>query len=50
MDAENIYLQVIYPTLFLGYRSGQRLRQRDYRSYNGWLADVCRQRPDRLSG
>jgi uncharacterized protein len=50
MDAENIYLQVIYPTLFLGYPLAEDNAYANalYRSYNSWLADVCRQRPERL--
>ena len=50
MDAENIHLQVIYPTLFLGYSLSDDTAYANalYRSYNSWLADVCNQRPERL--
>jgi predicted TIM-barrel fold metal-dependent hydrolase len=49
MDAEDIDVQVLYPTLFLAYplTTDPGLGSALCHAYNGWLADVCRQ-SDRL--
>jgi len=50
MDAEQLDIQVIYPTLFLAYplTDDPALYRALCRAYNSWIADICRQRPDRL--
>ena len=50
MDAERLDLQVIYPTMFLAYplTDDPAFHTALCRSYNSWLADVCRPRHERL--
>jgi predicted TIM-barrel fold metal-dependent hydrolase len=49
MDLWGIDLQVIFPTVFLVSPSEDpRFEAALYRSYNSWMAEACRQAPDRL--
>jgi uncharacterized protein len=50
MAAEQIDLQVIYPTLFLAYSltDDPAFGNALCRAYNNWIGDVCSQQPDRL--
>ncbi|HYU20295.1 MAG TPA: amidohydrolase family protein [Chloroflexota bacterium] len=48
--SEGIDLQVIFPTLFLGYPLAEDMALQNAlcRCYNSWTADVCGQRPEAL--
>jgi predicted TIM-barrel fold metal-dependent hydrolase len=48
--SQDIDLQVIFPTLFLAWPLSEdmALQNAMARSYNTWIADVCRARPDAL--
>ncbi|MFT5438556.1 MAG: putative TIM-barrel fold metal-dependent hydrolase [Alphaproteobacteria bacterium] len=50
MDAEDTWLSVNYPTLFLQWPVAKdpALNQALTRSYNNWVADISSQAPDRL--
>lgn len=50
LDEEHIDLQVVYPSLFLNQPLADdiALENAMFRSWNSWMADVCRQKPDRL--
>ena len=50
MDAEDTWLSVNYPTLFLQWpvANDPALNQALTRAYNNWIADVSDQAPDRL--
>ncbi len=50
MDAEDTWLSVNYPTLFLQWPVAKdpALNQALTRSYNNWVADISNQAPDRL--
>jgi predicted TIM-barrel fold metal-dependent hydrolase len=50
MDAEDTWLSVNYPTLFLQWPLAKdpALNQALTRSYNNWVADISNQKPDRL--
>jgi predicted TIM-barrel fold metal-dependent hydrolase len=50
MDAEQTWLSVNYPTLFLHWpvAGDPALNQALSRSYNNWVADISNQSPDRL--
>ena len=49
LDAGGIDVQVIFPTVFLSSPSDDpRFEAALYRSYNSWMAEVCRQAPERL--
>ena len=50
MDAEDTWLSVNYPTLFLQWPVARdpALNQALTRAYNNWIADVSSQAPDRL--
>ena len=50
MDAEDTWLSVNYPTLFLQWPVARdpALNQALTRSYNNWIADISDQAPDRL--
>jgi predicted TIM-barrel fold metal-dependent hydrolase len=49
MDAWAIDVQVVFPTVFLSSPSDDpRFEAALYRSYNSWMAEVCRQASDRL--
>src|SRR5918997_2860214 len=48
LDEEHIDLQVIFPSLFLSQpvADDMALENAMFRSWNSWIADVCRQQPD----
>ncbi|MBI3077472.1 MAG: amidohydrolase family protein [Deltaproteobacteria bacterium] len=49
MDAAGVDIQVIFPTVFLEPLTDDvHFEAALMRSYNTWMAGVCRQRPDRL--
>ena len=49
MDALGVDIQVVFPTVFLVSPSDDpEFEAALYRSYNTWMAEVCRQAPDRL--
>ena len=50
MDAEDTWLSVNYPTLFLQWPVAKdpALNQALTRAYNNWIADISSQAPDRL--
>ena len=50
MDAEDTWLSVNYPTLFLSWPIAKdpKLNQALTRAYNRWVADISSQAPDRL--
>lgn len=49
MDKMGIDVQVIFPTIFLFTTTDDpRFEAALYRSYNSWMAEVCRRAPDRL--
>jgi len=50
MDAEDTWLSVNYPTLFLQWpvAKDRSLNQALTRAYNNWVADISNQAPDRL--
>lgn len=50
LDRENTALQVIYPTMFLSYpiTYDRDLAITMMRAYNGWIADLTSQAPERL--
>ncbi len=49
MDELEIDMQVLYPTLFLrAWTSNPTVEYAICKSYNRWLADICKAAPDRL--
>ena len=51
MDLDGIAAEVLYPTFTLGlFSAAPEIQEAAFRVYNDWLADYCKQLPNRLFG
>jgi predicted TIM-barrel fold metal-dependent hydrolase len=49
MDMDGVAAEVLYPTFVLGlFGQEQREQEAAFRVYNDWIADFCKQAPERL--